>query len=369
MMLTANRNRILRLAALLAAVGTAALSTGLAGQTAPRVLVVGTREVPPFAMRDAVGNWTGISIDLWLEITARSSWSVDDSIVFVEMEIDALIDSIEAGTVDVGVAAFTVTREREQRVDFSHPFYNSGLSIAVPFQAGRPILGVARAVLSRTFLKVVGALLLILLLSGALVWFFERRRNPEQFGDGVRGLGAGFWWAAVTMTTVGYGDKSPQTAGGRLVALVWMFTSVIIISAFTAGIASALTVGLLRTDIEGPADLAGRPVGTVSGSTAEDYALRSGLSFRSYESVREALDAVVAAEVEAVIYDRPLLRYVVKEEYPGAVRVLPGSFDQQDYALMVPEGSPHLEEVNQALLGAIEVGVLDNIVNRYLGVE
>ena len=109
--------------------------------------------------------------------------------------------------------------------------------------------------------------------------------------------------------------------------------------------------------------------GTVSGSTAEDYAVRSGFSFRSYGSVREALDALVATEVEAVVYDRPLLRYVVKEEYPGAVRVLPGSFDQQDYALMVPEGSPHLEEVNQALLGAIEAGVLDNIVNRYLGVE
>ena len=100
---------------------------------------------------------------------ARSSWSADDdSVVFVEMDISALIDSIEAGTVDVGVAAFTVTRARERRVDFSHPFYNSGLSIAVPFQAGSPILGVARAVLSRTFLTVVGALFLILMLSGAL---------------------------------------------------------------------------------------------------------------------------------------------------------------------------------------------------------
>ena len=141
MMLMANRNRILRLAALLGAVGTAALSAGLAGQTAPGVLVVGTRQVPPFAMRDAAGNWTGIRIDLWLEITARSSWSADDdSVVFVEMDISALIDSIEAGTVDVGVAAFTVTRARERRVDFSHPFYNSGLSIAIPFQAGSPIL-------------------------------------------------------------------------------------------------------------------------------------------------------------------------------------------------------------------------------------
>lgn len=369
-MLTTNRNRILLLAAFLGAVGTFAFSPGLAGQTAPGTLVVGTREVPPFAMRDAAGNWTGISIDLWLEITARSSWSADDdSIVFVELALGALIDSIEAKAVDVGVAAFTVTLDRERRVDFSHPFFNSGLSLAVPVQSSSPILGVAQAILSRTFLTVIGALFLILLLSGALVWFFERRRNPEQFGDGVRGLGAGFWWAAVTMTTVGYGDKSPQTGGGRTVALVWMFTSVIIISAFTAGIASALTVGILRTDIGGPDDLVGRPVGTVSGSTAEHFGGRSGFVLQSYGSLREALDALVATEVDAVVYDRPVLRFMIKEDYPGQVRILPVDLEEQDYAIMVPEGSSYLEELNQALLGAIEAGVLDNIVNRYLGVK
>ncbi|MGO2102628.1 MAG: ion channel [Psychroflexus halocasei] len=44
------------------------------------------------------------------------------------------------------------------------------------------------------------------------------------------------------MTTVGYGDKSPLSLGGRIVGLIWMFMAVIILSSLTAGIASALTV-------------------------------------------------------------------------------------------------------------------------------
>jgi len=57
------------------------------------------------------------------------------------------------------------------------------------------------------------------------------------------------------MTTVGYGDKSPITAAGRLVALVWMFSSIIIISLITGAFATAMTVHQLtprdRSDFAG----------------------------------------------------------------------------------------------------------------------
>ena len=41
------------------------------GQTlSSRTLIVGTREVPPFAMKNSEGTWTGVSIDLWRQIAA-----------------------------------------------------------------------------------------------------------------------------------------------------------------------------------------------------------------------------------------------------------------------------------------------------------
>lgn len=48
----------------------------------------------------------------------------------------------------------------------------------------------------------------------------------------------GLWWTMVTLTTVGYGDLSPATAGGRVVAVALMLTSIGIVSVVTANIAA-----------------------------------------------------------------------------------------------------------------------------------
>ena len=117
-------------------------------------------------------------------------------------------------------------------MDPSHSYYASGSGIAVPASGpGFRWLGIVEQLTSWEFLRVITLLLLVWLTAGALVWLFERRRNRAMFGDGpVEGVGNGIWWAAVTMTTVGYGDKSPRTLGGRAVAIIWMLTSIVLIS-------------------------------------------------------------------------------------------------------------------------------------------
>ena len=90
---------------------------------------------------------------------------------------------------------------------------------------------------------------------GFFLWLVERKHNKFQFRPGLLGLFDGLWWSAVTMTTVGYGDKAPKTNWGKAIAIIWMFTAVIIISSFTAGIASTLTISGLQTDIENAADI------------------------------------------------------------------------------------------------------------------
>lgn len=53
-------------------------------------------------------------------------------------------------------------------------------------------------------------------------------------------LGKAFWWAFVTMTTVGYGDITPQTAAGKVIAVVLMFGGVGVLALISASIASYL---------------------------------------------------------------------------------------------------------------------------------
>ena len=162
------------------------------------------------------------------------------------MPLAEVLDNLEQGTVDITINPITVTSERSTRVDFSHPYFVAHSTVAIrQSSTWEKSLVFVYSFLSFDFLQAIFALFLVVLVFGVLVWVFERHKNPEEFQSGFRGIASGIWWSAVTMTTVGYGDKSPRSLGGRIVALIWMFAAIIMISGFTASIASSLTVNQL----------------------------------------------------------------------------------------------------------------------------
>lgn len=327
-------------------------------------LVVGVKHAPPFAMKGPGGTWSGLSIELWREVAEDLRVPYE----LREAELQELLAGLEDGSFDVVAAALTVTSEREARVDFSHPFHTSGLGIAVASGGGAGWRAFLRGLLSFELLQVLAVLFCILFAAGALLWLFERRRNPEQFGGGRgSGLGHAFWWSAVTMTTVGYGDKAPITFGGRIVAILWMFSGVILISTFTAAITSSLTLARLETAVRGPEDLPGVRVGTVPGSTSAAYLDRRGIEGSPFPTVERALDALAGGEVDAVVYDAPILYHLVREGHEGRLRVLPQTFQRQDYAFGLPDGSALREPLNRALLGRLSGPSWRRLEERYLG--
>jgi len=329
-----------------------------------RRLIVGTKQAPPFSIKSEDGTWKGISIELWEEIASE----LDLAYELREHDLKRLLDDVEKGNLDVAVAALTITADREQRIDFTHPFHTSGLGIAVIPKGGRNWIRVMERFLSIRFLKIIAGLGLVLLAFGMLVWFFERKRNPEQFGGKTAsGIGNAFWWSAVTMTTVGYGDKAPKTMGGRVISIIWMFTGIIVISSFTAAITSALTVSQLESGIKGPEDLPKVKVGTVSDSTSEAYLQEHGIQYKEYPTPGEGLNAVVTSEIEALVYDAPILRYFVNREFQGKVSVLVRTFERQDYGIALPPNSRLREPINKVLLDKISAPEWDDTLIRYLG--
>jgi polar amino acid transport system substrate-binding protein len=279
-----------------------------------------------------------------------------------------LLNDVANGSLDVAVAAISITAEREEMVDFSHPFYTTGLGIAVAYEAsGHGWLNVAEQFFSLEFLYVLALLVVVLLAAGFLVWLFERRRNKEMFGGGpAKGIASGFWWSAVTMTTVGYGDKAPQTLGGRIVALVWMFISVIILSSFMAAITSSLTVGELSGRIKGLSDLNRVRVGTVEGSSSAAFLRERNITVVPYESTSRGLDAVASEEIDAFVQDAPILLYLVNTRFNGRLQVLPGTFSRQDYGIALASGSELREALNRDLLNYIQGEGWGRLLDRYL---
>lgn len=331
-------------------------------QTEP--LKVGITPVPPFVMQTDNGEWEGISIELWQQVAE----GMDRSYTLVPLTFNELLSQVENGQIDVAVGALTMTADREGKFDFSHPFFQTGLSIAVPPAPEQGLLASFRALLSWQFVSVVIALGGLLLAVGLVLWLFERRRNPEQFGGAAaEGIGSGFWWAAVTMTTVGYGDKAPVSFAGRLIALVWMFAGLIMVASFTAAITSSLTVSNLQHQIQGPDDLNSANVATIANTASEHYLSEQRIRHQFYPDLTTAMLSVANGETDAVVYDRALLQYRNLQLGDQRLTLLPGVFQQQLYGLALPSESPLRGPVSAQILAVTESAAWQDVTQRYLG--
>jgi len=351
------------LALLFAALSTSVGAEG-SGRTVTREVSVATRQVPPFAMKEN-GDWDGIAIELLRRIAEETGLTFD----LKEMTLQQMLDATAKGEVDAAAAALTITAARERVMDFTHPFYSSRLGIAVRQRPEVTWLSALKRIASGAFIHALAVLLGVLTLVGALLWLVERRRNGQFQRDPVKGIGSGIWWSAVTMTTVGYGDKAPVTLAGRVIGLAWMFASIILISGFTAAIASSLTLGELGQTVRGIDDLRGKRVLSLGSSTSAAYLDESLIRYQAVPHLNDALAQVAAGRADAVVYDAPILRYSVNQSYASELRVLPTVFARQDYGIALPSGSPLREELNRHILSIIHSPEWNRMVAAYLGPE
>lgn len=93
------------------------------------VYKVGTEPTfPPFEMLDTKTNEiTGFDIDLIKAIAAESNIKLD----IQNLGFDGLIPALQSGTIDIIASGMTITEKRAEQIDFTKPYVNSGLAIAV----------------------------------------------------------------------------------------------------------------------------------------------------------------------------------------------------------------------------------------------
>ncbi len=320
---------------------------------APDTLRVGYNLVPPFISQSAQGL-EGPSVWLWENIAEENNIAF----VYRRLPLDSLLSGLTHHEIDICLSPLTITSERSKVMEFTAPYY-----IAQSTMLKRSESTLTRAwkfvksFFSVNFMRALGALAFVILIFGILIWLFERNQNKEEFSTGLKGMWEGFWWSAVTMTTVGYGDKSPQTAGGRIVALVWMFTAIIIISGFTASIASSLTVNQISSSNSAINDFKDKNLGTIRNSATSEWLKNNFFTKKKkYNEMEEMLEALDQEEIDFVAYDRPILRTLMARDTLSRYDLIDVKYNPQFYAFGMSKDLPEelIDQINISMLGKVE---------------
>ena len=325
-------------------------------------LTISTVTRAPFSM-EIDGKDEGFSIDLLGavadELNLNITYSRKDS--FSEM-----LEAVQAREVDGAIANISITAERERAMDFTQPIFDSGIQVMMP--AGQSGAG---ALLSAIFtrqiaLSVLGALVL-LFGGGMLMWLFERN-HQEYFKRNAKDIGfPAFWWALNLVVNGGFEERVPQSRGGRFFAVMLVVSSLFIVSIFVAQITAALTISAIQSNIESISDLEGRHVGTIEGSTSASFLSERGIGPIGYDNLEDMFGAFEADELDAIVFDGPILAYYVRASGLGKAELLERVYRPENYGMAFPAGSVLREDVDQAMLRLREDGTYDELLVKWFG--
>jgi polar amino acid transport system substrate-binding protein len=344
------------------------LRDATAQATGTKLRVV-TRNLEPFSF-EKDGRRVGFAAELWDQLSRETGNEYEVQVVNSAQEI---IDAVQNKSADVGVGAISVTSKREEVIDFSQPFYESGLQVLVAGGGGSFADNIVQMITNLFSLELIGMFLLLLatmFIISHLVWRYEHKVNGDQWPEDYKtGIWESFWWTLSTLLVGGADNKGPVGVGGRIVAIVWMLLSIVLVSLLTASFTTTLTINTLKGDINGPGDLPGRKVATVKGSTTESWLTTQGATAVPFDDVTACITALRDGKVQAVVYDAPVLQYESAKLNDEKLQMVGPVFQRQNYAFALQQDSPLREKLNQALLTMHERGIGIELRKKYFGEE
>ena len=328
-------------------------------------LRVGVTGSAPFVIQEG-DEFKGISLDIWQEIAQSEGLEYE---LMAQKNAQESIDAVTRGELDLVIGPLSISSERLERVEFTQPFFLAQISLLLPSQRPtiwsrvRPFFGIAA-------LSSVSFIILCLFVVGNLIWLTERGCNREQFPQEYwQGVGNGMWFALVTLTTVGYGDRAPVTRAGRWIAGIWMMVTLVTVSSLTAGLASAFTLSLADIKTERftrPEDLVGAKMAALSGTTGLKWGKYYQARLIETQTLEEAIALVEAGQVQGAIFDRPALQYYLREHPKLDLRVARFALATESYGFALPLDSSLARKLDAALLKLHEQRLIKEIANRWL---
>ncbi|KAG8183283.1 hypothetical protein JTE90_004903 [Oedothorax gibbosus] len=282
-----------------------------------------------------------------------------------------------SGAAHMTFAAFSMTSARQKVIDFSVPYFHSGVSCltssqyrVVPLSAFLVPFSIQLWVAifcGLTATAVAAAIYEWLSPFGLNPWGRQRTKNFS--------LASALWvmWSLLFSHLVAF--KAPKSWPNKVLINIWGAFSVIFLASYTANIA-ALFAGLffhLRVDDFHDVQLFNLRTGTARGSAAEFYVYKENPELwhhiRRYgvNTLQEGLEQLRNKELDMLIGDTAVLNYFRGNDPGCNLHILADSIFDDAYAVGVQKGFPLTEAISEMLLRYAEYGYVDQLQKKWYG--
>ena len=330
----------------------------------PQSVTVGVYVHPPFVMKTE-DRFTGLAVDLWYRMADQLGLESR----FVEFaNVGALVDATASGDVDVAVTNMTVTQDRVERIDFTHPWFDAGQRIMINAAGGSGTWDFVKGLSDSGHLRAYAWIALVILVATFAMTVFDRHFDkdfPRRWRDGI----SESFYVVMSVATSGRSPARKNLFGwmGRIWQALWLICGIAVLAYVTSSVTSVMTTLSLTSQINSAADLPGRVIGVQPGSVAAEYARQNGLNTRSFEQIDEAVAALMSGQIDAIIDDAPVLEYYAHTHPDQSVAVVGAIFEPDKYAFGLNHKSELTRPLTVRLIGAHESGLIEEIRTRYFG--
>jgi len=325
-------------------------------------LRVGLAGEEPFVIKGP--PFTGAAVDVWEKIAALNSWTFTYTTF---PTLDDGIRAVNAGKVDVLAGNVGITKDRLAQVEFSQPFFRSGFQIMISEARPHSVARLGTDLLDILRLEIFWYVVAAVVVFTVLVYFFERRHNPDFPRSRAEGAAEAFYYVVTLALTGKSAYKGFPGVLGRLVMVAWILLGIITVAYVTSSITSSMTLEKMGNRISGPEDLPGKTVAVVAGSTAEHYLRDKGITVSPAKDLASAVDAVLGQKAAAVVDDAPVLQSYDFNHPRLPITEVGPVFAPQNYGFALAIGSPFRLPLNRALLDLGESRTLAGIFHAYFG--
>lgn len=329
-------------------------------------LKVALASMPPFVI-SSDGRYSGFEVELW-EMIAKE---IGADFEYEKHDFQELIPLVAARKADLAFASITINEKREEIVDFSHPTFDSGLRILL--SKNRKNVNLASTIKSflvsgrKQLFKPLLFLLGIIFIFGNVLWLSEK--GGVISGSYFPGIFQSIWLSLCIMigNAGNFFVYGVTSWAGRLVVTLEKITSLAILGILIGELTAFLTTRKIKFNISGPDDLRDRKVATVKGTTSEVVLRDLGAVVVSTLTIEEAYDKLKGNQVEAVVFDSPILIHYAMKEGADWSYVVGDVFERQNYGFIMHKSSSLRKAINLAILSLKENGYYEALYQKWFG--